>query len=130
MLKHTKFQDDILLTNTLLQLKEYLDGIRTVFSLPLSPEGNEFSNQVWQILLSIPYGSTTTYGTIASELGNPYLAQRVGQAVGHNPISIIIPCHRVLGADGSLTGYVGGLEIKRQLLALEEPAAVSANRLF
>lgn len=128
--KPSRIQDDVLLANTLLQLEEYFEGIRTDFSLPLSPKGDEFSNRVWQMLLRIPYGTTTTYGTIARELGNPYLAQRVGQAVGHNPISIIIPCHRVLGSDGSLTGYVGGLEIKRQLLVLEEPVAESANRLF
>lgn len=81
-------------------------------------------------LREIPYGTTTTYGTIAVQLGNRALAQRVGRAVGHNPLSIVVPCHRVVGADGSLTGFAGGLDRKRALLALEEPAEVRAARLF
>lgn len=112
------------------QLREYLAGQRRTFDLPLAPGGDEFSERVWQMLLAIPFGATTSYGEIAAELGNPHLAQRVGQSVGHNPISIVIPCHRVLGADGSLTGYAGGLERKRALLDLEEPAASAAGRLF
>ena len=89
---------------------------------PLAPYGTEFQQAVWQQLLSIPYGNTATYGAIAAALratGRTASAQAVGSAVGHNPISILIPCHRVIGANGSLTGYAGGLEIKRQLLALE-----------
>ena len=81
-------------------------------------------------LARIPYGERVTYGAIATEIGNPGLAQRVGQAVGHNPVSIIIPCHRVVGADGSLTGYAGGLDRKRTLLALESPSADAEGRLF
>ena len=112
------------------QMDEYLSGERREFDLPLAPVGDEFSQRVWARLREIPYGETTTYGTIASELGRPQLAQRVGQAVGHNPISIVVPCHRVVGADGSLTGFAGGLERKRRLLELEEPASVSESRLF
>ena len=87
------------------------------------------SERVWTRLCEIPYGQTTTYGAIATELGNRNLAQRVGQAVGHNPISIVIPCHRVVGADGGLTGYAGGLDRKRRL-DLESPAPDEAGRLF
>lgn len=112
------------------QLAEYFAGERTDFDLPLAPRGDEFSQAVWAILCAIPFGETTSYGAIARELGNPALAQRVGQAVGHNPISIIVPCHRVLGADGSLTGFAGGLERKRFLLELEEPVSAKAERLF
>ena len=93
---------------------------------PLAPEGTAFQRRVWDLLLAIPYGSTTTYGTLARELGlSPASARAVGSAVGHNPISILIPCHRVLGADGRLTGYAGGLERKRFLLELEQRAAGS-----
>lgn len=112
------------------QLAQYLDGDRHDFDLALAPRGDDFSCTVWDRLQEIPYGTTTTYGRIAQQLGNPRLAQRVGQAVGHNPLSIVIPCHRVVGADGSLTGYAGGLPRKRLLLDLEEPAAASEARLF
>lgn len=112
------------------QLREYLAGGRSAFEIPLAPRGDDFSQRVWEILREIPYGETTTYGRIAERLGNRALAQRVGQAVGHNPVSIVIPCHRVLGADGSLTGFAGGLERKRALLELEEPDAAEAGRLF
>ena len=112
------------------QLAEYLRGERTAFTVPTATRGDAFSERVWALLVTIPYGTTTTYGAIARELGGPGLAQRVGQAVGRNPVSILIPCHRVVGADGSLTGYAGGLERKARLLALEEPAAAAASRLF
>ncbi len=98
----------------------YLDGELTEFSVPIVMSGTEFQERVWDLLRGIPYGETTTYGAIARQLGNPRLAQEVGQAVGHNPISMVVPCHRVLGSDGSLTGYAGGLERKAYLLALEE----------
>ena len=102
-------------------LKDYFSGKNPAVTIPLSPEGTEFQQAVWKLLLEIPYGKTTTYGTIAANLGaaKDGAAQAVGGAVGHNPISLIIPCHRVLGADGSLTGYAGGLEKKRALLELE-----------
>lgn len=121
---------DPILAEAARQLREYFAGDRRDFELPLAPRGDDFSQRVWELLLEIPYGSTSTYGRLAEQLGNRALAQRVGQSVGHNPVSIIIPCHRVLGADGSLTGFAGGLERKRWLLELEEPPAAEAGRLF
>lgn len=112
------------------QLREYLAGERREFELPLRARGDEFRERVWRRLLEIPYGKTTSYGALAAELGSPGLAQLVGQAVGRNPISIVIPCHRVVGADGSLTGYAGGKDRKRRLLELEEPPEAAASRLF
>lgn len=112
------------------QLAEYFAGDRTAFDLPLAPAGSEFEHRVWGLLREIPYGETRSYGQLARELGDPGLAQAVGLANGRNPISVIVPCHRVIGADGSLTGYAGGLDRKRYLLELEEPAEVSAGRLF
>ena len=106
-------------------LDEYFDGYNpSINRLKIAPEGTEFQKRVWQILCDIPYGQTTTYKsiaqTVAKQMNKPSMsAQAVGSAVGHNPISIIIPCHRVVGTDGSLTGYAGGLERKRMLLALE-----------
>ncbi len=101
------------------QLAEYFAGERTSFELPTSAAGNAFQRQVWDLIDQIPYGQTTTYGQLASELGNPTLARKVGHAVGHNPLSVIVPCHRVVGKDGKLTGYAGGLQRKRFLLDLE-----------
>ena len=123
-------EEDPLLAQAATEIREYLAGERVSFEVPIAPQGDEFSQRVWQILLRIPYGQTVTYGTIADELGSKGLSQRVGQSVGHNPLSVIVPCHRVLGADGSLTGYAGGLDRKRALLALEEPDAAEAGRLF
>ena len=88
--------------------------------MPLHLRGSEFRRAVWGRLTAIPYGATATYGEIAASLGAPSAARAVGGAVGHNPVSIIVPCHRVLGAGGSLTGYAGGTERKRWLLELEE----------
>lgn len=112
------------------QLDAYLRGARRAFDVPLRTRGDGFSERVWALLREIPYGTTTTYGALAQRLGGRGLAQRVGQAVGRNPLSIVIPCHRVVGADGALTGYAGGLKRKRFLLELEEPAAVAGSRLF
>jgi len=103
-------------------LKEYFDGKKPKIKIPLSLTGSDFRQAVWKRLLEIPYGKTTTYGEIAAQLiaaGKKASAQAVGGAVGHNPISILVPCHRVLGANGSLTGYAGGLEKKQALLELE-----------
>ena len=116
---------DAVFEATARELAEYLRGERTTFGVTTVTHGDAFSERVWDLLMTIGYGTTTTYGAIARELGNPGLAQRVGQAVGHNPVSILIPCHRVIGADGSLTGYAGGLDRKARLLALEEPAESS-----
>lgn len=101
------------------QLDEYFAGDREDFDLELEPEGSEFQLRVWTALRAIPYGSTTSYGEVARRIGQPSASRAVGLANGKNPIAIIVPCHRVIGADGSLTGYGGGLDRKRFLLALE-----------
>ena len=101
------------------QLAEYFAGERTEFELELRPAGTAFQQAVWAKLLEIPYGETTSYGALALQLGDPRKVRAVGLANGRNPISIVVPCHRVIGADGSLTGYGGGLERKRHLLDLE-----------
>jgi len=125
-----RVEPDPLLSAAADQLIAYLAGERQGFDLPLATAGNAFQEQVWALLHQIPYGTTTTYGTLARELGDKSLAQAVGKAVGHNPISVIVPCHRVVGSTGALTGYAGGLARKQFLLALEEPAPVAAGRLF
>jgi methylated-DNA-[protein]-cysteine S-methyltransferase len=109
------------------QLAEYFARSRTEFDVPVRAEGDEFQQRVWKLIAGIPYGGTTTYGEMAAELGDPALARDVGAAVGHNPLSIVVPCHRVVGKDGKLTGYAGGLQRKRFLLELEEG---DADRLF
>ena len=101
------------------QLVEYFAGLRRRFDLPLLPAGTDLQRQVWETLLQIPYGETWTYGQVAAAIDRPRAARPVGQAVGANPISIIVPCHRVIGGSGSLTGYGGGLWRKQRLLALE-----------
>jgi len=121
---------DLLFAALASQLVEYLDGRRAEFDLPIAASGDAFEQAVWAVLREIPFGATTTYGAIADRLGDRNLARRVGYAVGHNPISILVPCHRVVGADGSLTGYAGGLERKRLLLELEGAAVVAQRRLF
>jgi methylated-DNA-[protein]-cysteine S-methyltransferase len=104
-----------------LWLSDYFSGkAPDPFSLPLKPKGTAFQQSVWEQLLYIPYGNTCTYKQIAQALGIPKASQAVGNAVGKNPISIIIPCHRVVGSNGALTGYAGGLEIKQKLLFLEQ----------
>ncbi|GAA4048830.1 methylated-DNA--[protein]-cysteine S-methyltransferase [Agromyces indicus] len=120
---------DPLIARFAAELDEYLDGRRTAFDLPLAPVGDDFQQAVWRMLRDIPYGQTVTYGELAARLGDRNLARRVGNAVGRNPISIVVPCHRVVGADGSLTGYAGGFERKHRLLELEG-AAVVQRRLF
>ncbi|WP_136709662.1 methylated-DNA--[protein]-cysteine S-methyltransferase [Agromyces sp. H66] len=112
------------------QLGEYLDGRRTGFDVPVATSGDPFQERVWRMLRDLRHGETTTYGALAERLGDRGLARRVGQAVGRNPVSILIPCHRVVGASGSLTGYAGGLERKRFLLELEGAEVVSQPRLF
>jgi methylated-DNA-[protein]-cysteine S-methyltransferase len=101
------------------QLEEYFAGRLRTFDLPLGPAGNEFELAVWEALLEIPYGETVSYGEVALRIGRTGAARAVGVANARNPIALIIPCHRVIGADGSLTGYGGGLERKRLLLELE-----------
>lgn len=108
-----------LLTEGKRQLLEYLAGVRRVFDLPLAPKGTEFYRSVWRALEEIPYGETRSYRDIAQVVGRPKAVRAVGQANHNNPIPIIIPCHRVVGANGSLTGYGGGLDLKERLLRLE-----------
>ena len=103
------------------QLDEYFAGTRTAFGLVLAPRGTEFQLAVWNELQRIPYGATISYGELAQRIARPDAVRAVGAANGANPIPIVIPCHRVIGADGSLTGYGGGLPIKRALLELERP---------
>ncbi|WP_426562915.1 methylated-DNA--[protein]-cysteine S-methyltransferase [Angustibacter sp. McL0619] len=122
--------DDALLTRVRLQLGEYLAGERQSFDLPTAASGSAFEHRVWEMLEQIPYGETTSYGEIAESLGDRNLARMVGRAVGHNPLSVVVPCHRVVGKDGKLTGYAGGLERKHFLLDLEGLAPVGADRLF
>jgi methylated-DNA-[protein]-cysteine S-methyltransferase len=101
------------------QLSEYLDGVRAEFDLPLAPQGTEFQRRVWEELRRIPYGETISYGELARRIGQPGSARAVGLANGRNPISIVVPCHRVIGASGKLVGYGGGLPRKQALLAHE-----------
>jgi len=102
------------------QLSDYFMGKRAKFDLPLAPAGTEFQRAVWQALETIPFGETRSYGDIAAQVGNPKACRAVGMANNRNPIAIIIPCHRVIGRDGSLTGYGGGLDVKQYLLDLEK----------
>jgi methylated-DNA-[protein]-cysteine S-methyltransferase len=101
------------------QLGEYLAGDRSAFELPLKANGTDFDRRVWELIAEIPYGQTTTYGDLARDLGAGTDPRDVGAAVGRNPLSIVIPCHRVIGSTGKLTGYAGGLERKRALLQIE-----------
>ena len=122
--------DDMVLADAAAQLLEYLAGSRREFELAFDPTGDAFQHTVWRIVAEVPFGQTITYGQIAERLGDKSLAYRVGQAVGANPLCIFVPCHRVVGANGNLTGYAGGLKRKRALLDREEPAQVRAGRLF
>lgn len=117
--KEIKEEETLLLEKASKQLNEYFQGERTVFDLPLEAEGTEFERMVWDALLTIPYGETRTYGQIAKQIGRPKASRAVGRANGLNPISIFIPCHRVIGSNGKLTGYAGGLDIKKKLLDME-----------
>lgn len=101
------------------QLEEYLSGNRKDFELPLKPQGTEFQQRVWKALQAIPYGEVRTYGQIAAAVGRPKASRAVGMANHDNPIPILIPCHRVVGANRTLTGYAGGLDMKRKLLSIE-----------
>ncbi len=114
------------------QLTEYLEGRRRAFDLPLELYGSEFQKEVWRAVERVPYGYTASYGEIASLIGRPKASRAVGAANGANPLPIVIPCHRVIGSDGSLTGYGGGVALKRRLLALEGSLGTPAvqMRLF
>jgi methylated-DNA-[protein]-cysteine S-methyltransferase len=112
------------------QLDEYFAGARTGFDMLLAPSGSSFERRVWTLVSTIPYGTTRAYADLAAELGDRRLAQAVGAANARNPLCVVVPCHRLVGSDGWLTGYAGGLDRKRSLLRLEERSAVEAGRLF
>jgi methylated-DNA-[protein]-cysteine S-methyltransferase len=116
-------RDETALEDVTAQLGEYFDGHRRTFDLDVSPEGTDFDRSVWQLLSEIPYGETRSYGQLARRLGDPALAQAVGAASARNPVCVVVPCHRVIGADGRLVGYAGGLARKRELLRRESRAA-------
>ncbi len=110
------------------QLDEYLDGTRSAFELPVNVKGADFDQRVWKLVAEVPYGGTTTYGDLARALGPGTDPRDVGAAVGRNPLCIVIPCHRVIGSSGKLTGYAGGLDRKRALLEIEHAAVVRTER--
>lgn len=119
-----------LLAHCASELEQYFAGQRTIFSVPLDAHGTEFQQRVWDKLVSIPFGQSRSYGELASQLGDAKLTRAVGTANGRNPISIVVPCHRVIGADGSLTGYAGGIERKLFLLRLEGILPPAEETLF
>jgi methylated-DNA-[protein]-cysteine S-methyltransferase len=123
-------RDDGAFPDAVDQLEAYFAGERTEFDLELKLIGSEFQRRVWQALLTIPYGETRSYGEIAEQIGGAGAARAVGLANGHNPIAIIVPCHRVIGANGSLTGYGGGLDRKRSLLDMEKGVKSGSLTLF
>jgi methylated-DNA-[protein]-cysteine S-methyltransferase len=113
------------------QLDEYFAGHRASFHLALDPGGDDVQRAVWDLVKKVPYGATTTYGAIAAEMGGNVTAREVGAAVARNPLCVLIPCHRVIGSDGKLTGYAGGLDRKRALLDLEhDPGLANTQRVF
>lgn len=122
--------DDSAFTDVVEQLDEYFRGERQEFDVELDLVGTEFQRTVWAALQTIPYGETRSYGEIAAQIGTPGASRAVGLANGHNPISIIVPCHRVIGANGSLTGYGGGLDRKKLLLGMEKQFAPAGATLF
>ena len=122
--------DDAAFADAVTQLDEYFRGDRRDFDLELDLVGSAFQRRVWEALQTIPYGETRSYGQIAAQIDAPGASRAVGLANGHNPVSIIVPCHRVIGANGSLTGYGGGLERKKLLLGMEKSYAPATPTLF
>ncbi len=120
-------EENTLLYDAIIELNQYFFGQRKTFDLPLKPFGSEFENKVWAYVLTIPYGETKTYEQVASSIGEPTAERAVGMALNHNPIPLFIPCHRVVGKNGSLVGYIGGLDLKKKLLAMEK---TNAERVF
>ncbi|MDO5739198.1 MAG: methylated-DNA--[protein]-cysteine S-methyltransferase [Ornithinimicrobium sp.] len=124
---HVEVKDAVpVLRATLEQLTDYFAGGRTGFDLPLAATGTDFQRQVWDLLTTIPYGQTWSYGQLAAALGRPSASRAVGMANGRNPISIVVPCHRVVGSTGAITGYGGGVERKQALLDLERRTSQTA----
>jgi methylated-DNA-[protein]-cysteine S-methyltransferase len=126
----TALHDERAIADVRRQIEEYCAGKREVFDIERAARGSPFQHEVWQALMEIPFGATTSYGAIARVLGYPNGARAVGHANATNPIALIVPCHRVIGADGSLTGYGGGLAMKRALLAHEAACSPSKGDLF
>lgn len=122
--QNAEIKETVLLREAHRQLQEYFAGLRRIFDLPLAPEGTTFQLAAWQALLTIPYGQTASYKEMAVKVGNPKACRAIGMANNKNPISIIIPCHRVIGTGGKLVGYAGGLDTKQKLLALEQKHSV------
>ena len=120
---------DAVLNSTQTQLEEWFSGKRHRFDLPLAPEGTEFQQVVWKQLQEIPYGETRSYSDLAQAIKKPTASRAVGAANGKNPIALIIPCHRVIGANGALTGYAYGIELKQKLLAMENNQEIHQNTL-
>ncbi len=126
--EHWRRGDSALLAQARRELEEYFAGCRQRFSLPLAPRGTAFQRRVWRALEQVAYGATLSYGELARRLGAPGAARAVGAAVGRNPLSLFIPCHRAVGGDGALTGYAGGIERKRALLELERGVMLQPGR--
>jgi methylated-DNA-[protein]-cysteine S-methyltransferase len=126
----TSLPENALLTLAKNQLEAYFDGRRKKFTLNLNPKGTEFQQKVWQELLLIPYGSTISYQEMANRLGDPKCIRAAARANGQNPMAIIIPCHRVIGSGGEMTGYAGGIQRKKDLLTLEGAAVMNQMNIF
>jgi methylated-DNA-[protein]-cysteine S-methyltransferase len=126
----TSLPENALLTLAKNQLEAYFDGRRRKFTLNLNPKGTEFQQKVWQELLLIPYGSTISYQEMANRLGDPKCIRAAARANGQNPMAIIIPCHRVIGSGGEMTGYAGGIQRKKDLLTLEGAAVMNQMNIF
>ena len=125
---HRRDDDDVVLADVRRQLQQYFAGEHIEFDVPLALTGTPFQQQVWSGLRDIPYGETISYGTLARRIGKPTAQRAVGLANGRNPVAVIVPCHRVIGANGSLTGYGGGLDRKQILLALEQGIPAPTDR--
>lgn len=119
-LENAEIKQTTLIKQTYEQITQYLEGKRKKFEIPINPKGTTFQQKVWKALLTIPYGKTNSYQEIAQKIGNPKASRAVGMANHNNPIAIIIPCHRVIGKNGKLVGYAGGLNIKEKLLEIEQ----------
>lgn len=117
---HAVCQETPVIKQAVSELQEYFEGRRQEFTVPLHPQGTDFQLRVWQVLRTIPYGKTWSYKQVATAAGNPNASRAVGMANNRNPIAIIIPCHRVIGANGRLVGYAGGLDVKEKLLEIEQ----------
>ena len=117
---HAVCQETPVIKQAVSELQEYFEGRRREFTVPLHPQGTDFQLRVWQVLRTIPYGKTWSYKQVATAAGNPNASRAVGMANNRNPIAIIIPCHRVIGANGRLVGYAGGLDVKEKLLEIEQ----------